>query len=194
MQNLYNLPIGNEAPEIVNAIIEVPQGSSNKYEYDPEFGIFRLDRVLYSPLHYPGGYGFLPQTLAEDGDPIDILVLTTIPTYPGTVMEVYPLGFLEMSDEKGRDQKVLAVPTQDPRYDNQRTLSQVSPHILREIEHFFDIYKELEGKNVTVETWYGIAETHKMIREGLRAFTAASQAANQVEEISNDFADAVGAA
>ena len=171
--NLYHLDPGADAPEIVTCVIEVPRGSANKYEYDPETETFFLDRVLYSAMHYPGDYGFMPGTLAEDGDPVDVLVLTTYPSYPGVVWRARPLGFLEMSDEKGRDQKVLAVPVDDPRYDNNRHISTVSPHRLREIEHFFDIYKALEGKSVQVEDWHGIEETHAMILEAREAYLAA---------------------
>lgn len=169
-RDLYHLSPGPESPEVVDAVIEVPAGSSNKYEYDPNVGVFRLDRVLYSPLHYPGDYGFIPSTLAEDGDPVDILVLMNRPTYPGIVIRARPLGFLEMSDEKGRDQKILAVPVDDPRFDSQRHLDTISQHRLREIEHFFRIYKELEGKETRVEDWHGMAETHAMIASAVRAF------------------------
>lgn len=170
--HLYHLSPGPRVPEIVHAVIEVPAGNSNKYEYDPELGVFRLDRVLYSPLHYPGDYGFIPSTLAEDGDPLDILVLMNRPTYPGIVINARPLGFLEMSDEKGRDQKILAVPVDDPRFDSQRHLDTISQHRLREIEHFFRIYKELEGKETRVDDWHGMVETHAMILAALAAFTA----------------------
>ncbi len=169
-RNLYHLPAGDKAPEIVQAVIEVPMNSSNKYEYDPESGVFRLDRVLYSPMHYPGDYGFVPSTLAEDGDPVDVLVLITAPTFPGAVLQVRPLGYLEMSDEKGRDQKILAVPADDPRYDANRHIHSISPHRLNEIEHFFNIYKELEGKETTVEGWHGMEETYELIREGMTNF------------------------
>lgn len=172
--NLFDLELGDDAPETVTCVIEVPRNSTNKYEYEPERGIFVLDRVLYSAMHYPGDYGFLPGTLAEDGDPVDVLVLTNYPTFPGVVLRARPLAFLEMSDEKGRDQKVLAVPVDDPRYDNNRHISSISPHRLREIEHFFDIYKELEGKAVRVEDWHGIEATHAMIREARDAYLAAA--------------------
>ena len=169
-KNLYYLPAGDKAPEIVQAVIEVPMDSANKYEYDPESGVFRLDRVLYSPMHYPGDYGFVPSTLADDGDPVDVLVLMNRPTFPGAVLQVRPLGFLEMSDEKGRDQKVLAVPADDPRFDANRHIHTISPHRLNEIEHFFEIYKELEGKETKVDGWRGMEETYTLIREGMANF------------------------
>ena len=108
MTNLYHIPPGEKAPDIVNAVIEVPFGSTNKVEYDPELGIFRLDRVLYSPMHYPGDYGFIPGTYADDGDPVDVVVLMNNPTFPGCVLSVRPLAYLEMSDEKGQDRKTRA--------------------------------------------------------------------------------------
>ncbi len=170
MTNLYHLHPGEKAPELVLAVVEVPLGSTNKYEYDPEHGYFKLDRVLYSPMHYPGDYGFIPGTYAEDGDPLDVLVLMGTPTYPGIVIRTRPLGYLEMSDEKGRDQKILAVPADDPRYDAMRHLDSVSRHRLREIEHFFRIYKELEGKETVVEDWHGMDDTHALIRAARSAY------------------------
>jgi inorganic pyrophosphatase len=175
--NLKDLSPGANAPDVVNAVIEVPFGSSHKYEYDPELGIFRLDRVLYSPMHYPGDYGFVPGTLAEDGDPVDIMVLMTRPTFPGAVLRARPLAFLEMSDEKGRDQKLLAVPVDDPRYDGNRHLDTLSRHRLREIEHFFTIYKELEGKHTHVDDWHGMDETHALILSTIEAYRAKQDAA-----------------
>jgi len=168
--NLFHLPTGDKSPDLVNAIIEVPMGSSNKYEYDAELGIFRLDRVLYSPMHYPGDYGFIPGTYAEDDDPLDVLVLMNRATFPGAVLRSRPLGYLEMSDEKGRDQKILAVPVDDPRYDGNRHLDSISRHRLREIEHFFRIYKELEGKKTVVEDWHGIDDTHALIRKAMESY------------------------
>jgi inorganic pyrophosphatase len=172
MKHLYTLPVGGRAPELVQAVIEVPMNSSNKVEYDPELGVFRLDRVLYSPMHYPGDYGFIPSTLADDGDPVDVLVLMTSPTFPGCVLKVRPLGYLEMTDDNEADQKVLAVPADDPRYDANRHIHTISPHRLREIEHFFTIYKELEGKKTAVDGWRGMEETYDLIQRGIEAFKA----------------------
>lgn len=170
MHNLLKLPPGDDAPHSVNAIIEVPKGSASKYEYDDKLGVFRLDRVLYSPMHYPGNYGFVPSTLAEDGDPVDILVLNDQPIYPGALLEARPIGFLEMSDEKGRDQKILAVSMGDPRYKEYMSLKDVTRHRLREIEHFFEIYKELEGKATEVEGWCDVEDAHRLILDGIAAF------------------------
>jgi inorganic pyrophosphatase len=153
MINFAKLPVGEGAPEIINAVIEIPYGSGNKYEYDEKLGVFRLDRTLYSPVHYPGDYGFVPSTRAEDGDPLDIVVLTSQPSFPGCVIEARPIGALEMRDDKGMDVKILAVPTRNPRYDEMRDLSDVPKHTQREFDHFFQIYKELEGKKSVTYGW-----------------------------------------
>src|SRR3954451_9123025 len=142
---LYDLDSGPDCPETVRVIIEIPKNSSNKYEYDGELEIFRLDRALYSPLHYPGDYGFIPGTLAEDGDPLDILVLVTEPSFTGCLMEARPVGVLHMVDQKEADKKILAVPNNNPRYDSIHTLDQVFPHTLREIEQFCAISKDWQG-------------------------------------------------
>ena len=168
--NLYFLPIGEDAPDIVDVVIEVPRGSANKYEYDHEAGVFRLDRVLYSPMHYPGDYGFLPGTYADDGDPLDAVVLTTIPTFPGCVLRARPVGYLDMTDDKGRDEKLLVVPADDPRFDEVRDLSDVAPHIPKEIEHFFSRYKDLEGKETTMGGWHGRDEVRELVETCQRQF------------------------
>ena len=145
-------------------IVEIPRNSSNKYEYDGELGVFRLDRALYSPMHYPGDYGFIPGTLAEDGDPFDVLCLVDNPSFPGCMIVVRPIGLLDMVDQNEPDQKVLAVPLREPRYDQIHTIEQAFPHTLREIEHFFAIYKELEGKRTQMKGWRGPRETREAIR------------------------------
>jgi len=147
----------------VLAFIEIPRGSRNKYEYDEEHGTFKLDRVLYSSVHYPTDYGFIPDTLAEDGDHLDILVLVQEPTFPGCLIEARPLGGLDMADEKGPDFKVLAVPVDDPRYHHVTSLEQLGDHWLREIETFFDTYKLLEPKQTEVLGWHDEARAREMI-------------------------------
>lgn len=145
-------------------VVEIPKNSANKFEYDPELNIFRLDRTLYSSVHYPGDYGFVPGTLAEDGDPMDVLVLADEPTFTGCLQDVRPVGALDMSDEHGRDQKILAVPASNPRYDSIHTVDQVFPHVRREIEHFFTIYKELEhNKQTEVCGWEGPQEARRLL-------------------------------
>ncbi|GAB6935511.1 MAG: inorganic diphosphatase [Bacillota bacterium] len=150
---------------IVDAFIEIPAGSQNKYEYDKEAGVFRLDRVLYSPMHYPADYGYLKGTLALDGDPLDILVLTTFPTFPGCVISARVVGYLEMSDDKGQDEKLLGVPVHDPRWDHVKDIADVPPHILKEIAHFFERYKDLENKETKIIGWKGAEAAAKLIDE-----------------------------
>lgn len=142
-------------PVIVEAFIEIPAGSQNKYEWDKTKGMLRLDRVLYSPIHYPTDYGFVPDTLEADGDSIDVMVLVTNPTVPGCIIETRLLGVLSMADDMGIDNKLLGVPVRDPRFVTLRDLNDVPPHILLEIEHFFKTYKDLEGKAVQIQGWYG---------------------------------------
>lgn len=162
---LYDIDPGPESPEVCRAIIEIPQNSANKYEYDGKLGVFRMDRALYSPMHYPGDYGFIPGTLADDNDPLDVLVLVQQPSFPGCLIEVRPVGILNMVDNEERDQKVLAVPTKNPRYDQIHTMDQIFSHVKREIEHFFTIYKELEGKVTRMEGWGGPREARKAISD-----------------------------
>jgi inorganic pyrophosphatase len=167
---LYDIDPGPDSPELVRAIIEIPKNSSNKYEYDGELGIFRLDRALYSPMHYPGDYGFVPGTLADDGDPLDILVLVDEPSFTGCLMETRPVGVLHMVDGKENDQKILAVPNRNPRYDSIHTIDQVYPHIRRELEYFFTIYKELQSAKAKMEGWGGPREARRIINEARNTY------------------------
>jgi inorganic pyrophosphatase len=162
--------------ETVFGFIEIPRGSRNKYEYDEERGVFLLDRVLYSSVHYPTDYGFIPDTLAEDGDHLDILILMEEPTFPGCMIEAVPLGGLDMRDEKGGDFKVLAVPVGDPRYAHVRTIDALGTHWLREIETFFATYKLLEPKQTEVLGWHGAEEAWEQIRLGRERYAAAKAA------------------
>jgi inorganic pyrophosphatase len=151
--SLLHVPIGAQCPEIVNTIIEIPRGSTNKYELDSKLGYMKLDRVLFSPLFYPFDYGFIPQTHYLDGDPLDVLVLLNHPTFPGCVIEAAPIGVLYMTDDKGPDEKILAVATKDPRYGYRRSISQLNEHTTKEISHFFEVYKDLEDKSVEIHGW-----------------------------------------
>jgi inorganic pyrophosphatase len=158
-----HLPIGDDAPEEVNAVIEIPRGSSNKYEYDHQLGVFKLDRTLYSPLFYPFDYGWIAGTMSADGDPLDVLVIGSHPTFTGCVVNCRPLGVLMMRDEKGADEKILARVAHDPRYHGVHRLGHVPEHILREIEHFFQVYKTLEKKIVQIGAWQDVEEAQEMI-------------------------------
>src|SRR5437879_12566024 len=134
MTNYLNLPIGKSAPDEVNAVIEMPRRQTNKYEYDKQLHVFRLDRNLYSPVHYPGDYGFIPSTLSDDGDPLDVLVLVDAPSFTGCLMTVRPIGFLEMIDQGQGDEKVLAVGTNNSIYYEVVDYEEVFPHLLRAVE------------------------------------------------------------
>ncbi len=146
-------------------MIEIARGQTNKYEYDNELHVFRLDRNLYSPVHYPGDYGFIPSTLSDDGDPLDVLVLVDAPSFTGCVMTVRPIGFLEMVDQGEGDEKVLAVGIKNPVYQGVRDYDQVYPHILRGIEHFFTIYKELEAKATRIVGWRNAERARAIVSE-----------------------------
>ncbi|MGI5916266.1 MAG: inorganic diphosphatase [Anaerolineae bacterium] len=147
----------------VRAIIEIPRGSRNKYEYDHERKQIYLDRVLYSSVHYPTDYGFVPNTLAADGDPLDVLVIVEEPTFPGCEVLIRPIGVLVMRDEKGVDEKILGVPVADPRFDGIRDLADLSRHWLIEIENFFNTYKLLEHKETEVEGWQGVRKAWEIL-------------------------------
>ena len=170
MPNYLELPVGKNAPELVNAVIEIPFEGINKYEYDKNLHVFRLDRNLFSPVHYPGDYGFIPSTLAEDGDPLDVLVLVDSPSFTGCVLEVRPIGVLDMIDQGQPDEKILAVGHGNPRYEDVANYSQIYPHILKEIKHFFSIYKDLEGKRVEVRGWKDAAAAREIIGKSQKAF------------------------
>jgi inorganic pyrophosphatase len=169
---MYDLPIGERAPEIIDAVIEIPKDSQSKIEYDGGPGAFRVDRVLHSPVRYPGDYGFIPSTLSPEGDALDGLVLVTESTFAGCVSDVRPIGLLEMTDETGTDEKMLAVPEQDPRFLEVHDLSDLPQRLLREAEHFLDICKELEGKETAVLSWQPVARAHTVITEAVQRFTA----------------------
>jgi inorganic pyrophosphatase len=142
---------------LVDVIVEIPRGSRNKYEYDHERNIIRLDRRLFSATFYPADYGFVPETLAEDGDPLDALVLIDEPTFPGCLVEVRPVGVFWMSDEKGPDAKIISVACGDPMWDNVTDLEGLPPHLTFEIAHFFEVYKDLEpGKLTKVGGFEGV--------------------------------------
>ncbi len=158
---------------VVQAVVETPKGSRNKFELDLQTGRLRLDRVLYSPLHYPADYGFLVDTLADDGDHLDVLILTHEPTFPGCVVPVRPIGLLDMRDEKGRDQKILAVPAVDPRFQETRDLPDIPHHWLLEVEHFFQVYKTLEAKETEVLGWQGAHEAWKLVESAQERYRRA---------------------
>lgn len=148
----HKVSVGNKSPEIINAIIEIPKDSHVKYELDKETGLLKVDRFLYSAVHYPGDYGFVPQTLWYDKDPLDILVLTGRPIYPLSLVHARVIGVLRMIDGEEQDDKIIAVYDGDPRYSEVESIKQIPKHTLNEIKHFFETYKELQGKKCKVLT------------------------------------------
>lgn len=167
-----NVPPGTNIPSVVNAIVEIPKGRRSKFEIDKATGLIKLDRYLYSSSHYPGDYGFIPQTLAEDGDQLDILVMVNEPTFSGCLIEARVVGLFRMKDRGANDFKVLGVPNTDPLFAECQGLNDVPPHYLREVEHFFATYKQLEG--VTTETigWGSAAEATAEVRGSVERFFA----------------------
>ena len=165
---------GPDCPRVVRAIIEIPKESSNKYEFDSGLGLFKLSRTLYSPMHYPGDYGFIPGTIAEDRDPLDVLVLVASPSFTGCLFYVRPLGVLDMLDGEEHDHKILAVSVHDPRQNEILSVDNVSTHVRREIEHFFGIYKELENKVTNIKGWHGIDTAQQLIRESHERYLSTS--------------------
>lgn len=155
----------------IKVIVENCKGTSNKFEYDKEAGIFRLDRVLYSAVFWPFDYGFVPNTWHTDEDPVDVVLLTTYPTFPGCVVEARPLGVLLMEDEKGMDEKVVAVPCSDPRFAQVQSVEQLPEHTRKEIQNFFETYKSLEpGKFVKFMGWKGVKEVEELLRVAIKRF------------------------
>lgn len=155
----------DEQPALIEVFVEIPAGSRNKYEYDEATGAIRLDRVLYSSVHYPTDYGFIPDTRAGDGDHLDVLVFTNEPTFPGCRLTARAIGVLRMHDDKGEDDKILAVPVGDPRFDTVGELADISPHWLLEIENFFATYKRLENRTTEITGWGDAAEALRIVEE-----------------------------
>ena len=166
--NLWkDLKPGPSSPEVIYAVIEIPKGSRNKYEYDKDMEAFALDRVLYSPFYYPAEYGIIPQTLYDDGDPMDIMVLMEQPTFPGCVIESRPVGMMKMIDGGDNDDKILAVPVDDPKFEEVNDIEDLPKHLLEEIAHFFKEYKTLEGKETEVIGWVNKKEAIEAIEHSI---------------------------
>ena len=166
----HDIEPGTDIPEIINVIVEIPKGSMNKYEYDKKHNIMKLDRVLFSPFHYPGDYGLIPQTLSEDEDPLDALVLVTNQTYPGILIEARPIGLLQMRDDGKLDDKIICVSTNDPRYLHATDITNMEDHYRSEIAHFFQVYKDLEGKKVEIIGWKPAKDAKTVIIESIKRY------------------------
>ncbi|MEM0064519.1 inorganic diphosphatase [Metallosphaera sp.] len=161
---------GEKAPDVVNVLIEIPSGSSVKYEYKENEEVIKVDRFLYTSMSYPFNYGFIPGTLSEDGDPLDVLVLTNQPVFPGTVIEARPVGVIHMQDEEGMDEKIVAVPKEkiDPSFSKIKDVSDIDDAIKNKIVHFFEHYKELEpGKWVKISGWGSASEAKQKINKAI---------------------------
>jgi len=171
MNLLHDITAGKNTPEIINVIIEIPKGSKNKYEIDKETGLIMLDRAMHTSQDYPFDYGFMPQSHWEDGDPLDVVVLTTYPLAPGILVKVRAVGVLNMIDDGESDAKIIAVPEKDPRFDGVQDLKDVNAHTIKEIEHFFLTYKQIQNKVVTIPTIGDKAEAHACIIKSQELYT-----------------------
>lgn len=161
--SIHSLPFGT--PEKFHVLVEIPKGSQDKYEYDEELHVMKLDRVLYSSQIFPTNYGFIPETRALDGDHADAMLFSTNPIFPGTVVEARAIGFMEMIDSGEVDNKILAVPVKDPRFSEYKDLSSIPPHVLKEIQNFYENIKVLQGKKVEVKGFEGPERAIKELKE-----------------------------
>jgi inorganic pyrophosphatase len=170
MHPVHDIEVPDDIKAFVPTVIEIPRGSHTKYEVDKPTGLLRLDRVLYSAVFYPANYGFIPRTHAGDGDPLDILVLMQEPVEPLTIVRAKPLGGLQMVDDKGVDDKIIAVCIDDPAYEPYTTLAQIPQHVMKEVDRFFRDYKTLEDKRVDVSDFYDQKHALEIIREARAAY------------------------
>jgi inorganic pyrophosphatase len=168
----HDVAWGSDVREYVHAVIEIPEGSKVKYELDKATGLLRADRILYSAVHYPANYGFVPQTFCGDGDPLDVLLLCQEPLAPLSIARARPIGVMTMVDDKGEDDKVIAVHIDDPQYAHYRDVAGLPPHVLDEVKRFFLDYKVLEHKQVIIEKMLGHADAERVILEAVRLYAA----------------------
>jgi|SRR3989344_6708584 len=170
MNLLHDIPLGDKAPKEFNVIIEIPKGSSNKYEIDKETGLIKLDRVLYSSVFYPTDYGFLPRTYFDDGDALDALVLSTYQFFSGLLVSVRPIGLIKMIDNGDKDDKLITVPVGDPRFKDYKEIKNLPAHFQAEIKNFLETYKNLEGKTVTVSGMRSAREAMAIVEKGVKMY------------------------
>jgi inorganic pyrophosphatase len=166
----HGVPFGDNAPRVVNAVIEIPQGSRAKYEIDKDSGLLRLDRVIYSSFYYPCNYGFIPQTYGDDKDPLDILVITSLPVQALCIMEAKVVGVMQMIDNGDGDDKIIAVAANDPGVNHYNNMEELPPHFFSELRHFFEEYKRLENKKVIVEEFGDKSTALKVIQEAVDSY------------------------
>lgn len=157
-------------PEEFVAVIEIQKGSKQKYELDKKTGLLILDRILYTSTHYPANYGFIPHTLADDGDPLDVLVLCSESLLPLSLVKVYPIGVITMNDNGSNDEKIIAIPFTDPNYNSYKNIDDLPKHVFDEMQHFFSVYKQLEGKNTAVNTVCGRENAIAIIEKSLTSY------------------------
>jgi inorganic pyrophosphatase len=169
---LHSIPPGPNPPDEVYCLVEIPRGTSNKYEYDKKLSVFRLDRVLYGAMFYPTEYGFIPQTLSiEDKDPLDIMVVSTYPTFPGCLLSTRPIGMVKMTDSGEEDNKIIAVPTDDPRFTSTKEIDDLGPHFKKETQNFWENYAALQpNKEIVVNGWGSADEAKKMIQKAIEDY------------------------
>jgi inorganic pyrophosphatase len=170
MHPWHDVDCGDKAPELVSVIIEVPMGSKLKYELDKPSGLLKVDRVLFSSVHYPANYGFIPQSYCEDHDPLDVLVLGQESVVPLSIMQARPIGVMKMLDQGEADDKIIAVHANDPEVEHFRSIKDLPPHRLREVQRFFEDYKVLENKTVKVGAFLDRDEAHQIIRDAIELY------------------------
>lgn len=171
--NLFHqVPAGAKVPKEINCLVEIPKGSTNKYEYNNEMGAFRLDRVLYEAVFFPTEYGIIPQSWnPKDADPQDIMVLSTFPTFPGCVIACRPIGVIRLNDTGEEDNKIIAVPCDDPRFAEINEMADLSPHFKKEIQNFWENYAELQpDKKIKIEGWSGREQAEKIVKEAVENY------------------------
>ena len=167
--------ISSGTADEMNVIVEIPKFSKNKYEIDKETGLIALDRVMHSAQDYPFDYGFVPQTLFDDGDALDVVLITTHPLAPGILVKARPVAIMEMIDGGERDDKVVAVPVDDPRFENVRDINDLNPHFQKEMTHFFETYKKVQNKEVSVGSWHGAEEAKKAFEKSCELYKNSSK-------------------
>ena len=170
MNLLHEVSPGKKLPKEINVIIEIPKGSKNKYEIDKETGLIALDRAMHTAQDYPFDYGFVPQTYWDDGDALDVIVLTTYPLAPGILVNARPVAIMGMIDGGDADDKIIAVPVDDPRWDDVKDLKNINKHTLKEIEHFFSTYKKIQKKEVSVTGFKGRADAFEAVKRSIKLY------------------------
>lgn len=163
--------IASGTADEMNVIIEIPKFSKNKYEIDKKTGIIALDRVMHTAQDYPFDYGFVPQTLFDDGDALDVVLITTYPLMPGILVKARPVAIMEMTDGGDRDDKIVAVPVEDPRFKDVKDLGDLNPHFKKEMSHFFETYKKIQNKEVEVGSWHGAEKAKEAFEKSCEAYT-----------------------